>query len=266
MEQGIITETFEKQIEEVVSILDNAANILFITGAGISAESGLPTYRGISGLYNNQDTDDGVSIEEALSGPMLVRQPHLTWKYLSQMELACRGKSYNRAHEVIAMMETHYNRVCVLTQNVDGFHHKAGSTNIVDIHGNLHDLFCPSCDYSETVTDYSQQDIPPVCPNCSNFLRPDVVLFGEMLSTRKMQRLSEEFQKGFDAIFSIGTTSVFPYIAQPFVRAFYADIPTIEINPTQTTVSEFATIKIKERAAITMNAIWLHLSKNHRPS
>ncbi len=76
-----------------------------------------------------------------------------------------------------------------------------------------------------------------------------------------MQRLSEEFQKGFDVIFSIGTTSVFPYIAQPFVNAYYAEIPTIEINPAQTSVSEYAKIRIAEKAATTMNMIWMHLNE-----
>lgn len=255
----------EEQIREVVSTLLKAKNLLFITGAGVSAESGLPTYRGISGLYDNKDTEEGIGIEEALSGPMFVQRPELTWKYLSQMELACRGKSYNRAHEVIALMEKYFNRICVLTQNVDGFHHKAGSTNIVDIHGNLLDLLCMACEYRETVPDYSKCSIPPLCPACGNHLRPDVVLFGEMLSQRKLASLSLEFQKGFDVIFSIGTTSVFPYIAQPMVNAHLAGIPTIEINPTDTNVSDYARIKISERAVTTMNNIWMlldHLKTN----
>jgi NAD-dependent protein deacetylase/lipoamidase len=252
---------FEQQIKQVVEILSKAKNLLFITGAGVSAESGLPTYRGISGLYNNKETDEGVSIEEALSGPMFVQNPALTWKYLSQMELACRGKSYNRAHEVIALMEDHFERICVLTQNVDGFHHKAGSTNVVDIHGNLHDLLCLQCDYQESVEDYENHQIPPTCPKCGCFLRPDVVLFGELLSPQKMQRLSMEFEKGFDAVFTIGTTSVFPYIAQPVVQAFFADIPTVEINPTQTDVSEYTRVKIEEKAVTTMNSIWMELNQ-----
>ncbi len=253
---------FPNQVEKVVDILKQSRSILFITGAGISAESGLPTYRGISGLYDNQNTEDGIRIEQALSGSTFIKKPGLTWKYLSQMENACRGKSYNRAHEIIALMESKYDRICVFTQNVDGFHHKAGSTNIIDIHGNLHDLYCKQCSYEETVTDYSHLEIPPKCPNCGQIIRPDVVLFEELLSTKKTKRLSEEFGKGFDVIFSIGTTSVFPYIAQPFMNAYYANIPTIEINPVQTNVSEFAGIKINEKAAATMNGIWMALNRS----
>lgn len=252
---------FQQQIEAVVEILENANSVLVITGAGISAESGLPTYRGISGLYNNQDTEDGIRIEEALSGSMMVRNPEMTWKYLAQMEKACRGKSYNRAHEVIAQMETRFNRICVLTQNVDGFHHRAGSSNIIDIHGNLHDLYCLNCDFAESVPSYEGLNTPPICPKCDGHLRPDVVLFEEMLSTHKMQQLSLEYQKGFDAVFSIGTTSVFPYIAQPVVSAYHANIPTVEINPTQTQVSDFTNVKISEKAVKTLNAIWLNMQK-----
>ncbi len=252
---------FDQQIAEVVEILENSNDLLFITGAGISAESGLPTYRGISGLYNNQNTEDGIRIEEALSGSMLRSRPDVTWKYLAQMEEACRGKSYNRAHEVIALMESKFNRVCVLTQNVDGFHHKAGSTNIIDIHGNLMDLFCMSCNFEKSIKDYSEQDIPPVCPSCGKQMRPDVVLFEELLSTKKTEKLSQELQKGFDAVFSIGTTSVFPYIAQPVVAAHYSNIPTIEINPTRTEVTDFARIKIAEKAVATLNTIWILLNQ-----
>lgn len=252
---------FWAQIESVVEILKRSKRIFIITGAGISAESGLPTYRGISGLYNKQDTEDGVRIEEALSGPMMLKDPKLTWKYLSQMEEACRGKSFNRAHEVIALMEKRFERICIFTQNVDGFHHKAGSTNIVDIHGNLHDLICQKCSFNETVKNYADLEIPPLCPNCNAILRPDVVLFEEMLSNTKMQKLSLEYRNGFDVVFSIGTTSVFPYIAQPVIAAYNANIPTIEINPTQTSVSDFITVKIPEKAVKTMNAIWLLLNK-----
>ncbi|MBU3915309.1 NAD-dependent protein deacylase [bacterium] len=247
----------EKQAEEVVSLLLKSNRILFITGAGISAESGLPTYRGISGLYNQQNTEDGISIESALSGTMFMKRPSLTWKYISQIENACRGKSYNRAHEVISEMESFFNGICVLTQNVDGFHHKAGSKNIIDIHGDIHDLYCLYCKYREKVKDFSELDIPPSCPKCGRMVRPDVVLFDELLSTKKTKNLGEELRKGFDLVFSIGTSSIFPYIAQPLTKAYHDGVPTVEINPTTTRVSNLVDIKITEKAATTMNLIWI---------
>ncbi len=114
---------------------------MFITGAGISAESGIPTYRGIGGLYNVDTTEDGVAIEEALSASTLAYTPALTWKYLAQIDIAVQGARHNRAHEVIAEMESRFPRVWTLTQNVDGFHRTA------EAHGNMHSLSCTRCIY-----------------------------------------------------------------------------------------------------------------------
>ena len=103
----------------------------------MSADSGLPTYRGVGGLYNRGETEEGFAIEEMLSGPMFRQKPEWTWKYLREVEQACRGATFNRGHAVLAEMERHFERVWTLTQNVDGFHHRAGSRNVIAIHGDL---------------------------------------------------------------------------------------------------------------------------------
>lgn len=186
------------KIEKVISLLNGCKSILFITGAGISAESGLPTYRGIGGLYNDKATEDGIPIEMALAGETLQNHPEITWKYLLKIEQRCRQATYNRAHEVIAQMEQHFKRVWVLTQNIDGFHQRAGSKNVVDIHGDAHKLVCPSCGWHAVVDDYRGVSIPPLCPECKNIVRPDVVFFGEMLPADKTQLLMRELEIGFD--------------------------------------------------------------------
>ena len=94
------------QIREIAVLMQDAERVLSITGAGISAESGLPTYRGIGGLYNDKDTDHDIPIEQALSGMMMASRPDITWKYLHQVESACRGAGFNRAHEIIANIES----------------------------------------------------------------------------------------------------------------------------------------------------------------
>src|SRR4051794_31297815 len=109
-------------VDRVVDHLLRARSVLFVTGAGMSADSGLPTYRGVGGLYDAGETEEGFAIEEMLSGPMFARKPQWTWKYLRQIEQACRGAKFNRGHAVIAEMERSFERVWVLTQNVDGFH------------------------------------------------------------------------------------------------------------------------------------------------
>jgi NAD-dependent deacetylase len=231
------------RITQVVELLRRAGagrrgRLLFVTGAGLSADSGMPTYRGVGGLYETADTEDGVPIEEALSGAMLRRRPELSWKYLLQIARARRGRSFNRGHEVIALLERRFD-VCTLTQNVDGFHRAAGSTDVIDIHGDLHDLSCTACDWRTRIDDDTALDehafgMPPACPACGAPLRPDVVLFGELLPVPKVERLQRELDRGFDVVLSVGTSSVFPYIVEPVLLAAAADRPTVEINPEQT--------------------------------
>jgi NAD-dependent deacetylase len=244
------------KIDRVVNLLSSARRLLFITGAGVSADSGLPTYRGIGGLYNDGATEEGFPVEEALDGEMMERNPALPWKYLAMIERACRKASYNRAHEVIAAMESVFEVVWVLTQNIDGFHRAAGSSNIIDIHGDLHNLFCVSCDYRCTVENYEGLAIPPFCPDCGALVRPDVVLFGEMLSWDKCDTMARVWREGIDMVFTVGTTSVFPYISQPVIASQHMGIPTVEINPDSTYVSNIIDIRIAGRAAETLDAVW----------
>jgi len=244
------------RIIEIARILKKSKSILFITGAGISADSGLPTYRGVGGLYNQGQTEEGMPIEMVLAGEMLLRRPEITWKYLGQIEKNCRRAKFNRGHEVIALSEGKFERVWVLTQNIDGFHYRAGTSNIIDIHGDMHKLLCSACGWQETVDDYSRIEIPPKCPECGKPVRPDVVFFGEMLSGHKLQILTEELQRGFDIYFSIGTTSVFPYIQQPIIDASHRGRPTVEINPAKTQVSDIVDIRIAQGAAEALDEIW----------
>ncbi len=250
-----------EKIGDVAGILREAESILFITGAGISADSGLPTYRGIGGLYNHDRTEEGIRIEDALSGDMMRSRPHITWKYLLQIERACRGARFNCAHEVIAAFEREYPRVWVLTQNIDGFHRDAGSKNVIDIHGDLHDLSCPGCAWRERVTDYREVERVPLCPECGRIIRPEVVLFGERLPYRQVSVLQEELERGFDIVFSVGTTSTFPYIAEPVFMARYYGRPTVEINPGRSEISDAFDFAIRAGAAETLDALWAELKR-----
>jgi NAD-dependent deacetylase len=247
------------KIAQVVALLNKSKSILFIIGAGLSADSGLPTYRGIGGLYNDKTTEEKLPIEMALAGDTLEKQPQVTWKYLAQIEKNCRNAKYNRGHEVIAQMEKRFERVWVLTQNIDGFHHAAGSKNVIDIHGNMHRLLCARCGWRNTIKDFSEIEIPPRCPECKAVARPDVVFFGEMLPEDKLTVLYRELKQGFDLYFSIGTTSVFPYIQQPILYAKSCGSPTVEINPAETEVSHIVDIKLDMRAAEALDMIWSEL-------
>lgn len=243
-------------IDRIVQHLRRVRSILFITGAGMSADSGLPTYRGVGGLYDDGKTEEGYAIEELLSGDMFGVKPAWTWKYLRQIEQACRGAKFNRGHSIIAEFEQRFSRVWTLTQNVDGFHRAAGSRNVIPIHGDLHRIRCTACSWHETVTDYANLSDLPRCPNCSAISRPDVVLFGEMLPEREVRELHHQMREGFDIVFSIGTTSVFPYITSPIELSNKRDKPTVEINPGTTPVSGQVRYRLGLGAAVALQAIW----------
>lgn len=244
-------------VDAVAGAMLRARSLLFVTGAGLSADSGLPTYRGIGGLYDDKHTDDGLPIEVALSGEMFARRPELTWKHIHEIELACRGAKPNRGHEILAAFEERFERVVVLTQNVDGFHRQAGSKHVIEIHGDVHALRCTACSWRERVADFAHLSLPPRCPTCRAIVRPDVVLFGEALPPGPFERLEAELERGFDVTFAIGTSAVFPYIARPILLARQAGRPTVEINPGRTDLSDIVDFRIPSTARTALRALWI---------
>ncbi len=259
MENNSFSAADLEMIETVVRVLRPCRSMLFVTGAGLSADSGLPTYRGIGGLYDVDDTEEGYPIEEVLSGEMLRRDPALTWKYLAQIADAARGSTFNRGHQVIAEMEQALPRVWTLTQNVDGFHRLAGSSNVVEIHGNMRSLSCLECGKQQQVNETTELEMPPRCGACRGMLRPDVVLFGEMLPEQALAVAEREAERGFDVVINVGTSGLFPYIQAPTTLARQLGIPTIEINPGETILSAAVDYRIAAGAAATLDAIWTSL-------
>jgi len=247
-------------IGRIVGRLTAARRLLFVTGAGLSADSGLPTYRGVGGLYEDVGTLEGMSIEEALSGSMMRQRPEVCWRHIMEVEEAVRGAQPNAGHEVIARLGERFD-VIVLTQNVDGLHHRAGSTDVIDIHGDVRVLHCTTCPHRRRVDDYAGLACPPACPDCGSTIRPDVVLFGEMLPPAKVDRLIIELNRGFDAVFSVGTSSLFPYIAEPLVRAREGGALTVEVNPATTVVSPLVDERLAVGGAAALTALWNQLEE-----
>ncbi|MDR1064529.1 MAG: NAD-dependent protein deacylase [Azoarcus sp.] len=248
-------------LDDAADRLRRAERPLFITGAGISADSGLPTYRGIGGLYSDRQTEEGIPIEEALSGRMLACRPEIAWRHIARIERNCRDASPCAAHRLIAALEAEKPGTWVLTQNIDSLHRKAGSKNLIEIHGTVYRLLCTACDYRRDLPDYADYDglALPLCPQCSRPLRPDVVLFGEMLPAAALAQLAQVMDDGPDMVFSIGTTSLFPYIAHPVWWAKRNRIAAVEINPGETEVSSLVSHRLKMGAAQAMEALWLRL-------
>lgn len=246
----------ETAIHQIADRLRDSSSVLFITGAGLSADSGLPTYRGVGGMYEVDNTEDGLPIEELLSGEMMRNRPELTWKYLAQIAQACQGATFNRGHEVIAAFDTKIERTWVLTQNVDGFHRAAGSSNVIDIHGDMHELWCTGCSWRTWLEDFDKLDVPPRCPKCDRIARPYVVLFNELLPFDKVDRLQEELKTGFEVIVAVGTSALFPYIAGPVFEASGTETLTVEINPGTTELSSIVDVRLEMPAAKALDAIW----------
>ncbi|MCP3981899.1 MAG: NAD-dependent protein deacylase [bacterium] len=247
-------------LSAVARLLSAAERALFITGAGLSADSGLPTYRGIGGLYADADTDEGMPIEEALSGPMLATRPELTWKYLWQIGSAVAGGRFNRGHEVMAEIERARPETWVVTQNVDGFHLDAGSKNVVEIHGNAGELECTACRERSTAQELlagyeGEVPLPPRCATCDGLIRPRVVLFGEMLPDEAVARLGIALERR-DLVLVVGTSALFPYISGPVMSARACGIPTVEINPARTELSDLVEHRLPMRAAEALERIW----------
>lgn len=257
----------EAALDRVAGLLKDSRRVLLITGAGISADSGLPTYRGVGGLYNDETTEEGYRIEACLSASMFRTRPEITWKYMLRIAEAVFRCKPNVAHETIARWERDFKErggnVVVLTQNIDGYHRAAGSKNVLEIHGSLHELYCIGCDWRETIPpDISPESaaerlaglesrLPPRCPVCGDVIRPRIVLFEEMLPRDVLRNFDEEFRNGdgFDLVFSVGTSAMFPYITGPVAEASRRGRPTIEINPTQSDLSRLVDIYLPLRAA-----------------
>ncbi|KAF1069397.1 MAG: NAD-dependent protein deacetylase [Pseudomonas citronellolis] len=258
----MVAETQARQIEQVARALAAAQRVLVITGAGLSADSGLPTYRGLGGLYNGL-TEEGLPIERALSGPMLREQPTLCWKYLAELGRACLAARPTAGHEAIAALQRAKPECWVLTQNIDGLHRQAGSPaeRLIEIHGELAPLYCQSCgQQSEAWAELLEGPLPPQCPRCAGVLRPPVVLFEEMLPEAAIDTLYAQLRQGFDLVLLVGTTASFPYIAEPVLRTRAAGGFTAEINPGPTEMSQIVDVKIGGRALDTLPQLIGHIS------
>ena len=160
----------------------------------------------------------------------------------------------------MALMEDKIHRVWTLTQNVDGFHKTAGSKNLIEIHGNMSSFSCTRCSWQNHVTEFENIEIPPMCPDCGQMVRPDVVLFGEMLMGEAIDELQRQLEMGFDVVFSVGTSSVFPYIQAPIHAAKRMGHATVEINPCETNLSYVVDYRLEMGAAEAMDQIWKRMN------
>ncbi len=216
--------------DEIIGRIRAAQSIVVLTGAGISAESGVPTFRDAqTGLWAN------FKAEELATPQAFLRNPEMVWNwYMMRREMIGQAKP-NAGHFALARMELKTPRFLLVTQNIDNLHRLAGNKNLIEIHGNIQRTKC--FDEGTGVEEWdASSGVPPKCPRCGGLLRPDVVWFGEMLSPGAYEAAAEAARK-CDVFFSIGTSSiVYPAASLPY-EALSRMRLTIEINPEETPLS-----------------------------
>ncbi len=180
--------------------LATARSVAVLTGAGVSAESGVPTFRGADGLWRQYRAED-LATPEAFH-----RDPKLVWEWYDWRRQLIAGCNPNPAHRAIAFLEQRSEEFLLITQNVDGLHARAGSRRMVEMHGNLWRVRCVRDDTTTDNLDVPLLSIPPWC-ECGGLLRPDVVWFGEALSGKVLQQAFEAAES-CDVFLVVGTSAV----------------------------------------------------------
>jgi NAD-dependent deacetylase len=218
----------------------SARSLVVLTGAGISADSGVPTFRGADGLWRNFRAED-LATPEAFE-----RDPRLVWEWYNWRRELIAPKKPNPAHMAVVEFERRCRRFWLITQNVDGLHRAAGSEQLSEIHGNIWKVRCTACGVVE-----ENYDVPirilPSCRHCQALLRPHIVWFGESLSAGDLARCGTALQS-CDVLLVIGTSGVV-YPAAGFASvAKEAGAFVAEINPDPTPQSGIVDISLKGRA------------------
>lgn len=220
--------------DTLVDRLVRAEHVTVLTGAGISAESGIPTFRDPGGLWEKFDPQELANVEAFLDNPELVQG----W-YRHRRQVV-EDAEPNAGHRALADLEAHGSDVAVVTQNVDDLHHRAGSSTVIELHGNITHNYCMDCERAaapDTVDAAIQEGTPARCPECGGLIRPDVVWFGEMLPPDAMERADAATHRA-DVFLSVGTSAVVYPAARLPVAAQEQDAYVAEINPDTTGVTD----------------------------
>jgi NAD-dependent deacetylase len=188
-------------IKQAASIIKKANHLTAFTGAGISAESNIPTFRGKGGIWDKYDPI-------ILDIDFFVKNPEKAWPHIKDMFYNVIDKAYpNKAHYVLADWEKRNLLKAIITQNIDNLHQKAGNNNVIEFHGNTRDLICMDCGKITPVKEADMTQNPVVCPHCGGLLKPDFVFFGEPIPEEAYKK-SIEHTLASDVYLVIGTTGI----------------------------------------------------------
>lgn len=235
-------------IERAAEKIAAAENVVALTGAGISVDSGIPAFRGTQGLWDKYNPAEYATIDAFLSNPLKV------WKMLRELGEVVGGAKPNTGHTGLAELESLGKLKSIVTQNVDGLHQAAGSSCVIEFHGNGRRLVCPSCKRRYEREEILPEMFPPMCA-CLNVLKPDVVFFGEMIPMHALVAAQAEVRE-CDVMLVVGTSAqVEPAASLPYV-AKSRGATIVEINPEPTPLTyNLADIAIHESASTAVPAI-----------
>ncbi|MBC7114459.1 MAG: NAD-dependent deacylase [Archaeoglobi archaeon] len=240
-------------LEKVSEIIVSSKHLTALTGAGVSAESGIPTFRDEDGLWKRYRP------EELATPEAFARDPEFVWKWYAWRMKKIFSARPNPAHEGFAELERMGILKTLITQNVDDLHERAGSKNVIHLHGKIRILRCIKCGKEIEIS--SPPEIPPLprC-ECGSLLRPGVVWFGEPLPERELEMAEKEALRS-DVMIVAGTSAlVQPAASLPLLTKKNGGI-IIEINPKDTPLSPFSDFKIRMKAGDAMRALLENIRK-----
>jgi NAD-dependent deacetylase len=228
--------------EEIAERIRKSKKIVFVTGAGISQESGIPTFRGNDGLWRKYDAMQLATIDAFYENPQLV------WEWYNERRRNIFTAKPNPGHKAIAELER-YVDVTVLTQNIDGLHQRAGSSKVLELHGSIIKIKCIVCDFKdEIMTQF--EEIPPVC-KCGNILRPDVVWFGEPLPQDVWQDAMIHSSQ-CDTMIIVGTSLIVSPANTLPIYAKQNNAFLIEVNPQETIMSSGMDFSVRNSSVVSL--------------
>jgi NAD-dependent deacetylase len=216
--------------DKLRSTLRHARSVCVLTGAGVSAESGVPTFRGDDGLWKKFKPEELANFDAFISNPVLV------WEWYNYRKQVIRNVQPNPAHCALAEMERLIPDFTLVTQNVDNLHRRAGSQNVLELHGNIERSFCIDCRTAADDVSLLSDRAAPRCRNCGGLIRPDVVWFGECLPVETFQKASSAAER-CELFLCVGTSAVvYPAASLP-LHARRNGAYVVEINTEQTELS-----------------------------
>ena len=233
-----------ENIEQTKSLLQSARRVLILTGAGISAESGVPTFRGGGGA----PVWRGMPFEQLSSAQMVEKDLPLVWEWFDYRRGKVSECEPNAAHKTLAEVQQsgRFEEFSIVTQNIDELHQAAGAKEVIELHGSLWQARCLSCKTKQNLRDIPKDERPPVCPECLDSMRPDVILFGEAMPMQAVYQAQEKAEN-CDICLVVGTSSlVYPAAELPLI-AKQNGAKIIEINPEETNLTAQTDISIRGR-------------------